>query len=58
MENGFSSVLKPDLYSCPQKEGFSPFYGHIKCNMSELVRILQVANECKWCLASRGSDVP
>lgn len=25
--------------------------------MSELVRILQVSNECKCCLASRGSDV-
>ncbi len=39
------------------KEGFPPFYSHIKCNMSELVRVLQVSNECKCCLASRGSDV-
>ena len=37
--------------------GVPPLYSHIKCNMSELVRILQVSNECKCCLASRGSDV-
>lgn len=39
------------------KEGFPPLYSHIKCNMSELVRILQVSNECKCCLVSRWSDV-
>lgn len=49
-------LLQPDIHLCLQSRAFPPLYRHIKCNMSELADALQVSNEYKCCLASRGSD--